>query len=62
VELSTSKCKLPELQHRANQYNIIFLSETWLTKEDTVYIKGFNIIRKDRPAPEVALPSSSRMD
>jgi hypothetical protein len=41
------KLKLPELQRRANQY-IIFLSETWLTKEDTVYIKDFDIIRKYR--------------
>jgi hypothetical protein len=26
----------------------MFLSETWLTKEDIVHIKGFDIIRKDR--------------
>jgi hypothetical protein len=54
------KSKLPELQHTANQYDIIFLNETWLTKEDTVYIKGLDIIRKDTTA--MAMLSSSRMD
>jgi hypothetical protein len=46
------KSKLPELQHTAKQYDIIFLNKTRLTKEDTVYIKGFNIIRKDKGGPQ----------
>jgi hypothetical protein len=40
--------KLPELQQRANQYDITLLSETWLSEEDTVYMKGFDIIRNDK--------------
>jgi hypothetical protein len=34
----------------------------WLAKEDKVYMKAFNIVRKDRAALVVGLLLSSRMD
>lgn len=40
--------KLPELQHRANNFEIILLSETWLSPEDNTYIRGFDVVRSDR--------------
>jgi exonuclease III len=39
---------LPELQHRAEKFDVIILSETWHTRKDKVYIKGFDVIRWER--------------
>jgi exonuclease III len=42
------KKKLPELQHRAEKFDVILLSDTWLTRNDKVHIKGFDMIRWER--------------
>ena len=35
----------------AQDYDIILLNETWLSKEDRFFIPNFNIIRNDRNDP-----------
>lgn len=42
------KKKTPEIQFRAANFDVILLSETWLKPEDTVYLNGFDVVRKDR--------------
>lgn len=42
------KAKLVEFSYQIRNYDIAILSETWLTCFDSVIIKGFDIIRKDR--------------
>lgn len=40
--------KLPELQHRSKDFDVILLSETWLSPRDNITVKGFDVVRKDR--------------
>jgi hypothetical protein len=42
------KNKIPELQYNCKAYDIILLIETWLNRKDTLYLKDFDEIRKDR--------------
>jgi hypothetical protein len=48
MEFSKHQKKLPELQHRAEKFDVIILSETWLTRKDKAYIKGFDVLRWER--------------
>lgn len=40
--------KLPEIPQIAKDFKVIILSETWLNMNDKFYIKGFDVVRKDR--------------
>lgn len=40
--------KLPELEFRSQNFELIMLSETWLRKSDRINIKNFDILRSDR--------------
>ncbi|XP_034936031.1 uncharacterized protein [Chelonus insularis] len=42
------KRKLPELQYRASNFDVMLLSETWLTDDDSISVKGFDVVRRDR--------------
>ena len=40
--------KMYELAHRANNYDILLISETMLNLTKTVRMKGFDVVRSDR--------------
>ena len=40
--------KIDNLKTIADNYDVILLSETWLTNKKKLQIKNFNIVRKDR--------------
>lgn len=44
------KKRIPELSYHSQTYDVILISETWLSEPDTICIKGFDIIREDRLA------------
>lgn len=41
--------KIAELQHNATNFDVLLISETWLTPSDNIYLRGFDVVRKDRP-------------
>ena len=42
------RLKLPELPHKSINYDIFLLSETWLKPEDSFFVRGFDVVRRDR--------------
>lgn len=40
--------KVPELEYRSRDYDIILLSETWLNHEHRINLRNFDIVREDR--------------
>lgn len=40
--------KIPELSKKAEKFDVILIRETWLKETDRVYLKDFDVIRKDR--------------
>jgi exonuclease III len=43
------RSKFPEFQQRSRHIDVIILvlSETWLDEAESVYLKGFDVVRKD---------------
>jgi hypothetical protein len=42
------RSKLPEFQQWSQNVDVIILSETWFGKAESVYLKGFDVVRKVR--------------
>lgn len=41
--------KVPRLQYNSVEY-IFLLSETWLSPDDSLYVRGFDVLRRDPQA------------
>jgi exonuclease III len=42
------RSKFPEFEQRSQNIDAIILSETWLDEPESVYLKGFDVVRKER--------------
>lgn len=41
------KTRIPEICYHSN-FDIFLISETWLTMVDQIYVKGFDVVKRDR--------------
>jgi hypothetical protein len=42
------RSKFPELQKKSQNIDVIILSETWLDEAENVYLKGFDVVRRQK--------------